>query len=129
MHNNNPALMLEEMETLLSKFYTACHHVLLLNNEVEKLQCRIDRAKRTVTMGNNQGVAAPPKFGMLYFMRSKRDVVAAIRDRFYMYACDLGDRMDQIQNKLLEIDELDPELEMFLEDESGEEWRSRLFDW
>ena len=68
-----------KIETLLTKYRTACKQVLLLNEQIEAVQCRYDRA-RTVNRRSFQ-----------YSLQLRIATLEEVRNAFYHYASGISD--------------------------------------
>ena len=78
-----------EMLKLNKKFRLSCRQVVMLNNFVEDLQARYNRA----VQGNNRNYR--------YFLRLRIATVEGIRNMLYEYACTKAEELDDLHQKLI----------------------------
>ena len=82
----------QQIQTLIlqkdSKFQRACAQVLLLNNMVQELQTRYDRA---VTQNSRQ---------YRYTLRLRLCTVEGLRNMFYEYACHSADEIEVLEGTM-----------------------------
>ena len=80
---------LSDLKTLNRKFRICCKQVILLNNEIEHLQQRIDTATKYHS------------HSFLYMTKLKLASVEGIRNVFFDYACDRATELDGLHNQLV----------------------------
>ena len=90
--------LLCDMRTLNRKFKVSCNQVVLLNNAIESLQCRYQRA------------CARNQRSFRYYLRLKLACLEGVRNMLYQYACQGAADLDRMQNKLLANGVIDPEV-------------------
>ena len=79
-----------ELRRLNRKFQICCKQVVLLNNEIEALQQRMDLATKQQR----------PAF--LYTLKLRLASVEGIRNAFFDYACDRAGQLDDLHSHLIE---------------------------
>ena len=82
--------MLAEFTTLDKKFRRACHHIRMLNRQVEEFQIRYDRA------------FASGRRSFRYTHRLKLATFEGMRNMYYEYACRRADELEQMQEVLIQ---------------------------
>ena len=92
--------MLCNLKQMNRKFRLACKQVVLINNEIENLQNRYDRA---VDSGSRS---------FRYFLRLKIATMEGIRNMFYDYASQHADKLDALHLKLLREGVIEEELDL-----------------
>ena len=92
--------LLSNLKQMNRKFRLACNQVVLLNNEVEYLQNRYDRA---VDSGSRS---------FRYFLRLKIATLEGIRSMFYDYASHQADRLDALHLQLLREGIIEEEMDL-----------------
>ena len=93
------------------KFRLACKQVVLMNNEIEYIQNRYDRA---VDSGNRS---------FRYFLRLKIATLEGIRNLFYDYASQNAEKLDALHLKLLREGVIEEELDLDALDNEDDECR------
>lgn len=82
--------MLVSFQHLDQKFRTACHHIRMLNRQIEDFQTRYDRAfssgRRTFR----------------YAHRLKLATFEGMRNMYYEYACRRADQLEEMQDALIQ---------------------------
>ena len=105
--------LLSRMRTLNKKFKNACNQVILLNNQIEHLQVRYDRAVQC------------NKRSYRYFLRLRLATLEGIRNMFYEYACRRADQLDEMQDQLVQEGVIDSDYDMDdVESDSETHWNS-----
>ena len=84
--------MLMSFQMLDTKFRRACHHMRVLNRQIEEFQIRYDRA------------FAKGRRSFRYMHRLKLATFEGMRNMYYEYACRRADELEQMQNVLIEKD-------------------------
>ena len=92
--------LLCSLKQMNRKFRLACKQVVLINNEIEYLQNRYDRA---VDSGSRS---------FRYFLRLKIATMEGIRNMFYDYASQHADKLDALHLKLLREGVIEEELDL-----------------
>ena len=92
--------LLCSLKQMNKKFRLACKQVVLMNNEIEYLQNRYDRA---VDCCNRS---------FRYFLRLKIATLEGIRNMFYDYASQNADKLDALHVKLLREGIIEEELDL-----------------
>ena len=92
--------LLHQLRELNKKFRLACKQVVLMNNEIEYLQTRYNRA---VTGGNRS---------FRYFHRLKISTLEGVRNKFYDYASQHADKLDALHAQLLTEGIIEEELDL-----------------
>ena len=82
--------ILKCFQELDRKFSIACHHIRMLNRQIEMTQIRYDRSFSAA-----QSIYR-------YTHRLKLATYEGTRDIFYQYACRCADQLEQIQDALIE---------------------------
>ena len=82
--------MMAEFRQLDKKFRKACHHIRMLNRQVEDFQVRYDRA------------FASGRRSFRYTHRLKLATFEGMRNMYYEYACSRADELEQIQEVLIQ---------------------------
>ena len=82
--------MLKCFQHLDGKFRIACHHIRMLNREIEMVQIRYDRSFSAA-----QSIYR-------YTHRLKLATYEGMRNVFYQHACRCADQLEQIQDVLIE---------------------------
>ena len=101
--------LLNQIKQMNKKFRLACKQVVLMNNEIEYLQNRYDRA---VQQSNRS---------YRYFLRLKIATIEGIRNMFYDYASQHADKLDALHEQLLTEGIIEEELDLdALDDEDIE---------
>ena len=88
-----------EIRQLDRKFRRACDQILLLNNQIEDLQTRYDRAMKA------------NRRSFRYSLRLRLATLEGVRNMFYEYASRCADELEELQNQLIEAGEDPDELE------------------
>ena len=88
--NVSDEYMLAEFTTLDKKFRRACHHIRMLNRQVEEFQIRYDRA------------FASGRRSFRYTHRLKLATFEGMRNMYYEYACRGADKLEQLQEALIQ---------------------------
>ena len=83
------ARSLSDLKLLNRKFRICCKQVVLLNNEIEHLQQRIEVATKQHSRS------------FLYMTKLKLATVEGIRNSFFDYACDRATELDALHNQLV----------------------------
>ena len=89
-----------ELRRLNRKFQICCKQVVLLNNEIENLQQRMDVATKQQR----------PVF--LYMLKLRLASVEGIRNAFFDYACARATDLDNIHNQLVDQGLIDEDLSL-----------------
>ena len=84
---------------LQTKFHKACSQVILLNNQIQDAQIRYDRA---VKQGNKS---------YRYLGRLKLATLESVRNVIYEYAARVGDEIDDLQDRLVDMGLMEEEYE------------------
>ena len=92
--------LLCNLKQMNKKFRLACKQVVLMNNEIEHIQSRYDRA---VSSGHRS---------FRYFLRLKIATLEGIRNLFYDYASQHADKLDALHLKLLREGIIEEELNL-----------------
>ena len=79
------------MQDLDKKFRKACQQIVLLNNQIEALQVRYDRAYKA-----NQRT-------FRYSLRLRLATLEGVRNMFYEYAYRRADELEALQDQLVEL--------------------------
>lgn len=82
--------MMAEFKQLDKKFRRACHHIRMLNRQVEDFQVRYDRA------------FASGRRSFRYTHRLKLATFEGMRNMYYEYACRRADELEQMQEVLIQ---------------------------
>ena len=101
--------LLCSLKQMNKKFRLACTQVVLMNNEIEYLQNRYDRAVNCSSRS------------FRYFLRLKIATVEGIRNMFYDYASQHADKVDDLHVKLLREGIIEEELDLEALDDEEEE--------
>ena len=72
------------------KFRRACAQIVLLNNEIEALQTRYNRAMKT------------NRRSFRYSIRLRLATLEGIRNMFYEYASRMADELEELQERVVE---------------------------
>ena len=72
------------------KFRMSCHHIRMLNRQIEMIQVRYDRS-----FSSGQGT-------FRYSHRLKLATYEGMRNMYYEYACRRADQLEQIQDVLID---------------------------
>ena len=88
--NTSDEQMLAEFRQLDKKFRRACHHIRMLNRQVEGFQVRYDRA------------FASGRRSFRYTHRLKLATFEGMRNMYYEYACRRADELEQMQEVLIQ---------------------------
>ena len=101
--------LLNQIKQMNKKFRLACKQVVLMNNEIEYLQNRYDRA----VQHSNRSYR--------YFLRLKIATIEGTRNMFYDYASQHADKLDALHEQLLTEGIIEEELDLdALDDEDIE---------
>ena len=92
--------LLSQLKQMNKKFKLACKQVVLMNNEIEYLQNRYDRAVQQ------------SRRNYRYFLRLKIATIEGIRDMFYAYASQHADKLDALHEQLLSEGIIEEELDL-----------------
>lgn len=87
---NSPAALIEQMRKIDKNFRRVCEQLVLLNNCIEAYQKRYDRA-----VANNQRA-------FRYQHRLRLVTLEGVRNMFWEYASDRADKLDEMQDRLME---------------------------
>lgn len=82
--------MLHSFQVLDTKFRRACHHIRVMNRQIEDFQVRYDRA------------FASGRRSFRYTHRLKLATFEGMRNMYYEYACRRADQLEQMQNVLIQ---------------------------
>ena len=88
---NDPGLLQEQILDMDAKFQRACRQVVLMNNLVQGLQCRYDKAVKQNMRGYR------------YHLRLRLCVSEGVRNSFYEYATMMADRIEAMESKLEQL--------------------------
>lgn len=88
------------MRFLNKKFKNACNQVILLNNQIEYVQVRYDRAVKS------------NKRSYRYFERLRLATLEGVRNMIYEYACRRADELDEMQEQLVQEGIIDSDYDM-----------------
>ncbi|KAI0240625.1 hypothetical protein LSAT2_008627 [Lamellibrachia satsuma] len=88
-----------QIRQLDRKFRRACDQILLLNNQIEDLQTRYDRAMKA------------NRRSFRYSLRLRLATLEGVRNMFYEYASRCADELEELQNQLIEAGEDPDELD------------------
>ena len=102
--------LLCSLKQMNKKFRLACKQVVLMNNEIEYLQNRYDRAVDCSSRS------------FRYFLRLKIATLEGIRNMFYDYASQHADKVDALHEKLLREGIIEEELDLEALDDEEEEY-------
>lgn len=93
----NPARTSGNSDTLVRKirdvnrrFRKACDQIILLNNQIEALQLRYDRAMKA------------NRRSFRYSLRLRLATLEGVRNMYYEYATRQADELEELQNELIE---------------------------
>lgn len=86
----NDEQMLASFQHLDTKFRRACHHIRVLNRQIEDVQIRYDRA------------FSSGRRSFRYAHRLKLATFEGMRNMFYEYACRRADELEEMQNALIQ---------------------------
>jgi len=89
MDNINDTQMLSSFEALDKKFRKACHHIRMLNRQIEGIQVRYDRA------------FSSGRKSFRYAHRLKLATHEGMRNMYYEYACRRADELEKMQDALI----------------------------
>ena len=92
--------LLDQLKQLNKKFRLSCDQVVLMNNEIEYMQNRYDRAVEV------------SRRSFRYFLRLKIATMEGIRNMFYEYACRKADELDALHEQLLQEGIIEEELDL-----------------
>ena len=92
--------LLYSLKQMNRKFRLACKQVVLMNNEIEYLQNRYDKAVDCSSRS------------FRYFLRLKIATLEGIRNMFYDYASQHADKLDALHLKLLREGIIEEELDL-----------------
>jgi hypothetical protein len=92
--------MISNYKQLTTKFQKACDQVVLLNNHIVDFQTRYDRA-----VANNQR-------SYRYVLRLRLMSIEGVRNCIYEYARFTGDKIEQMQETLINQGLMDPEYDV-----------------
>ena len=92
--------LLCNLKQMNKKFRLACKQVVLMNNEIEYIQNRYDRA---VDSGSRS---------FCYFLRLKIATLEGMRNLFYDYVSQHADKLDDLHLKLLREGIIEEELDL-----------------
>ena len=98
--------MMQCFQQLDQKFRKACHHIKILNRQIDDFQVRYDRA---LSSGRRS---------FRYSNRLKLATFEGMRNCYYEYACRSADQLEQMQEALIQrglISDSDPESEEDME--------------
>ena len=84
------AQLINQMREVDKKFRRVCEQLVLLNNRIEAYQKRYDRA-----VSSNQR-------SFRYQHRLRLVTLEGVRNMFYEYASDRADKLDEMQDRLME---------------------------
>ena len=101
--------LLCSLKQINKKFRLACKQVVLMNNEIEYLQNRYDRAVDCSSRS------------FRYFLRLKIATLEGIRNMFYDYASQHADKVDALHEKLLREGIIEEELDLEALDDEEED--------
>ena len=87
--------LIQQMREIDKKFRRVCEQLVLLNNRIEAYQKRYDRAVR-----NNQR-------SFRYQHRLRLVTLEGVRNMFYEYASNRADKLDEMQDRLMEEHNID----------------------
>ena len=73
-----------------AKFRISCHHIKMLNREIENTQVRYDRS------------FSASQRTFRYSQRLKLATLEGMRNIYYEYACRCADRLEELQDVLIE---------------------------
>ena len=82
--------LISEMRILDKKFRRACRQIVLLNNKLEGLQVRYDRAYKV------------NRRSFRYSIRLQLATLEGMRNMFYEYACRRADELEALQDQLVD---------------------------
>jgi len=82
--------MLSSFRCLDKKFRKACHHIRMLNRQIEEVQIRYDRA------------FSSGRRSFRYTHRLKLATFEGMRNMYYEYACRRADELEKMQDCLIE---------------------------
>ena len=82
--------MMMSFRQLDRKFRTSCHHIRILNRQIEMIQVRYDRA---FSAGHRT---------FRYSHRLKLATYEGMRNMYYEYACQRADQLELMQDVLIE---------------------------
>ena len=97
---DNGEELMNQIKQMNKKFRLACKQVVLMNNEIEYLQNRYDRAVEQSSRNYR------------YFLRLKIATIEGIRNMFYDYASQHADKLDALHVKLLREGIIEEELDL-----------------
>lgn len=92
--------LLDQLKQLNKKFRLSCNQVVLLNNEIEYMQNRYDRA------------VSEKRRSFRYFLRLQIATLEGVRNMFYEYACRKADTLDSMHQNLLNQGVIQEELNL-----------------
>lgn len=99
--------LLDELKQMNKKFRLSCNQVVLLNNEIEYMQNRYDKAVES------------QRRSFRYFLRLKIATLEGVRNMIYEYACRRADQLDAMHEQLLREGIIEQELDLSdLEDDN-----------
>ena len=82
--------MLNSFQTLDRKFRRACHHIRVLNRQIEDFQVRYDRA------------FSAGRRSFRYTHRLKLATCEGMRNMYYEYACRRAEELEHLQDALIQ---------------------------
>ena len=82
--------MLASFKNLDRKFRKSCHHIRMLNRQIEEVQVRYDRA------------FASGRRSFRYTHRLKLATYEGMRNMYYEYACRRADELEKMQDTLIQ---------------------------
>jgi len=96
-YSNN---LLDQLKQMNKKFRLSCNQVVILNNEIEYLQNRYDKA------------VEDHRRSFRYFLRLKIATLEGVRNMIYEYACRRADQLDTMHEQLLRDGIIEEELDL-----------------
>lgn len=90
-----PAQMIQEMRQMDKRFKLVCRQLVLMNNQIAEVKKRYERA-----VANNRR-------SFRYQHRLRLVTLEGVRNMFWEYAQDRADRLDDMQDKLMEDYDID----------------------
>lgn len=101
------SVLLTQIKQLDKRFYYSCRQVVLLNNQIEELKARYDRA------------VIEDRSSFICSLSMRIATLEGIRNMFYEYVCSRSDLLDSLHEELLTLGVIDYDMDMsgFYEDE------------
>ena len=104
--------LVSEMRQMDRKFKRACQQVILLNNRIKETQTKYDRAVRK------------RRRSFRYHNRLRQVTLEGVRNMFLEYANRHGDRLDEMQDRLME--EFNVDWDVLDAQDNQQQWRDIL---